>query len=63
MSKDHPNNGPTFSKAPSKKRQPMYPPSPARRQAELEERKRDAADSKLLATDPRDWLKKHGLIK
>lgn len=61
MSKSHPQNGPTFSKAPPKKHPPKTIVSPARRQAELDQQKRDAADRRLLSKEPRSWLKKHGL--
>jgi hypothetical protein len=63
MSKAHPNNGPTFSKTLPKKRQRPSPPSPDRVRAQQEEAKRDAADRKLMATDPRSWLRKHRLVK
>jgi hypothetical protein len=46
MSKTHPDNGPSFSKAPPKKQEPWIPPSPGRQQAELEQKKRDAARSR-----------------
>jgi hypothetical protein len=43
-----PQNGPTFSKAPSKKSQPMTVSSPDRKQAELGETKRTAANTRHL---------------
>jgi hypothetical protein len=61
----HPQNGPTFSKAPPKKYQPRPISSPARTQAELEEKKRKAAKSrrlqKLVHTDTRGFLREIGL--
>jgi hypothetical protein len=63
VSKEHPDNGPTFSKAPYKRMQRPSPPSPARVQAQLEETMRDAADRKLLATDFMAWLRKHRTLK
>jgi hypothetical protein len=42
----HPGNGPTFSKAPPKKRRSKDPPSPVRKQAELEQQARDAERSR-----------------
>jgi hypothetical protein len=58
----HPQNGPTFTKAPPKKQQPLLAPSSARVRAQLEETMRDAADRKLMATNPRAWLQKHNLL-
>lgn len=58
------DNGPTFTKATyDRKRLRFDPPSSARQQAQLEQDMRDAADKKLLATDPKAWLRKLGLIK
>ena len=58
----HPQNGPTLSKAPPKKQRPKPLVSSERRQAALDEKMRDAADTKLFCTDSRSWLKKHGVI-
>jgi hypothetical protein len=55
----YPQNGPTFSKPPPKKRKPKPVASPERRQAELDEKIRDAADTRLMHKDPAGWLKKH----
>jgi hypothetical protein len=53
MSKDHPQNGPSLSKAPAKKRQRIHgAPSPDREAAELDEAKRMAAFSRRLRKDP-----------
>jgi hypothetical protein len=61
----HPQNGPTFSKAPAKKNQPKTVSSPAQAKAELEEKKRDAAKSrrrhKLSHTDSRAFLRELGI--
>jgi hypothetical protein len=60
----HPHNGPTFSKAPPKKPQPMTVSSPDRRQAELEETKRIAANTRrfhqLVHRDPDEILREFG---
>jgi hypothetical protein len=60
MANKRPQNGPTFSKAPPKKRT-REAVSPERRAADLDEKMRDAADVKLMRKEPRSWLKKHGL--
>jgi hypothetical protein len=58
---NHPNNGSTFSKATYDNKRPIYEPrDSARAQAQLEQDMRDAADIKLLKTDPKTWLRKHG---
>ena len=67
MSK-HPNNGPSFSKAPPKKvHRPNAVPSPDRQAAELEDKKRDAAWSRkfhqTLNQDPAGALDMLGLGK
>jgi hypothetical protein len=70
--KKHPQNGPTFSKAPPKKRSPMTDAEranwQAREDAELEETKRTAARMrsflKLLHQDPEKALQQleQGLV-
>ena len=53
-------NGPSFTKATyDKKRQRKQPPSPARVEVEEKEIARSAADTKLMATNPRAWVEKH----
>ena len=60
----HPQNGPTFSKAPQKKSRLMTVSSPDRRQAELEETKRVAANTRrfnqLLHRDMGEALRELG---
>ena len=68
MSSKHPNNGPSFSKAPPKKpRAANGAPSPDRQTAELEDQKRVAARSRkfsqLIRTDPGAALDMLGLGK
>ncbi len=48
MSRKHPNNGPSFSKAPSKKVVRPVPPSPDQVAVEFEGQTRTAARSKKL---------------
>jgi hypothetical protein len=48
MTKDHPSNGPTFSKPPQKKRRPITVPSPAREKAASEETARTAAKERAF---------------
>jgi len=55
----HPQNGPTFSKAPPKKRNGMPVVSPARRQAEQEQTARDCAKTREFSKDPAAWVQKH----
>jgi hypothetical protein len=61
-----PQNGPTFSKAPPKNHRSTAIASPERRQAELDEKKSDAAKSrrfdKLMRTDSHGWLREIGLV-
>lgn len=59
MSK-HPNNGPTFSKSTLKPQRPS-PSSPGRREAILEQSKRDAIKTKEFTTDPASWVRKYVL--
>jgi hypothetical protein len=67
----HPNNGPTFSKAPPKTRKPLADDELAERQrrqdAELEQTKRECAKTRefnqLLNKNPRAALQKLGLLK
>jgi hypothetical protein len=61
----HPQNGPTFSNAPPKKQQSVAISSPARKQAELEEKKRDAAKSRSFhkRVDEVGLLQALGLVK
>ena len=67
----HPQNGPTFSKAPPKKRARMTDAEKAawqaRKDAELEETKRTAARSRklhqLINKDPKGFLREIGLLK
>jgi hypothetical protein len=63
MSNPHPDNGPSFSKAPPKGRQFRPPPSADRIQGELDEAARDCADTRLFIKSPLAWFKKHGVIK
>jgi hypothetical protein len=64
MSRRHPNNGPTFSRAPYQKPRPMTDEELAalqgRRVSELAQKMRDAAKERefrhLLRTDPRAAL-------
>ena len=59
MSNRHPDNGSTFSKATYKASRPG-PPSPERRQAELEQATRDAAKGRrfwqMAHNDPVAWI-------
>ena len=48
----HPQNGPSLSKAPTKRQPPKPMVSSARRQAQLDETMRDAADGRLMSKDP-----------
>ncbi len=51
MSNDHPDNGPSLSKAPPKKIRRIYgAPSPAKKQAGLEQTMRDAEWKKRFLT-------------
>lgn len=67
----HPNNGPTFTKAPAKRRKPLTDSELAeiqrRRDAELEQTKRDCARTRefnqLLHKDLRAALRKLGLLQ
>ena len=67
----HPNNGPTFSKAPRKRRKPLTDDELAERQcrqdAELEQTKRECAKAiefdQLWRKNPRAALQKLGLLK
>ncbi len=47
----HPQNGPTFSKAPPKQRMPRAAHSPAREQAELDQAARDCEDARQFNKD------------
>jgi hypothetical protein len=62
MSKD-PQNGPTFSKAPPKRHKPNGVPSPARKQAELDQTARDCAKARQFNKDPVAWVKERILKK
>lgn len=58
MSK-HPNNGPSFSKPTYKTNGQKKPPSPERKQAELDQAARDCADIRLMSVDPAAWVEKN----
>lgn len=66
----HPNNGPTFSKAPPKRRKPLTDNELAERQrrqdAELQQTKRECAKTRefnqLLHKDPRAALRKTRVV-
>jgi hypothetical protein len=62
MMAKHPNNGPTFSK-PTIKGLRRSVPSPAKRQAEMDELARDAAKAREFSKDPKAWVHKHILNK
>jgi hypothetical protein len=57
----HPQNGPSLSKAPPKKRKTVLAASPARRQAELEQTARDCAKTREFNKDPVAWMQEHML--
>jgi hypothetical protein len=58
VSKQHPDNGPSFSKATTKP--PRLPvPSLERKQALLDEAAREAAKEKEFRVDPAGWVGKH----
>jgi len=59
----HPQNGPTFSKAPPKQRMPRAAHSPAREQAEQNQKARECADRRRMRKDPIGWLRECGLLK
>jgi hypothetical protein len=63
MSKQHPNNGPSLSKAPPKKQRLSASPSPTRRQAELDQTARDTAKAREFNKDGMAWARKCGLLK
>ena len=65
-----PNNGPSLSKASERPRSAVnttMAPSPARKQAALDQKARDAATERkshqLIRRDPRTWLVALGIIK
>jgi len=62
MSKVHPENGPSFSKATIKKTRPPAT-SPGRKQAELEQTARDTAKARKFNKDSAGWMREHLLKK